>query len=152
MKRNFILTILMLCIGFTTSFAVVGPATPTATTEVAAETPTATPLDFFKSVQTNLEAKKSTKGLTKKEQRLLKKVNRKVKRMERRKAGGKSWTVALILSILLGGLAIDRFYLGYIGLGILKLITLSGFGLWYLIDLILIAIRKVEPKNGSYTD
>lgn len=48
--------------------------------------------------------------------------------------GMKSKVVALILSIFLGELGIDRFYLGYIGTGILKLITCGGFGIWWLID------------------
>lgn len=65
----------------------------------------------------------------------------------------KSKIVALILSIFLGELGIDRFYLGYIGLGILKLITCGGFGIWWLIDLILIATGKLKPKDGSdYSD
>ena len=61
----------------------------------------------------------------------------------------KSKVVALILSILLGELGIDRFYLGYIGTGILKLITCGGFGIWWLIDLIMIATGKLKPKDGS---
>ena len=61
----------------------------------------------------------------------------------------KSKIVALILSIFLGELGIDRFYLGYIGLGILKLITCGGFGIWYIIDIILIATGKLKPKDGS---
>ena len=61
----------------------------------------------------------------------------------------KSKVVALILSIFLGELGIDRFYLGYIGTGILKLITCGGFGIWWLIDLIMIATRKLKPKDGS---
>ena len=65
---------------------------------------------------------------------------------------GKSQLIALILSILLGGLAIDRFYLGHIGTGILKLITFGGFGIWYIIDIILIATGDLEPKNGSYDE
>ena len=61
----------------------------------------------------------------------------------------KSKVVALILSIFLGELGIDRFYLDYIGTGILKLITCGGFGIWWLIDLIMIATGKLKPKDGS---
>ena len=61
----------------------------------------------------------------------------------------KSKVVALSLSIFLGELGIDRFYLGYIGTGILKLITCGGFGIWWLIDLIMIATGKHKPKDGS---
>ena len=63
--------------------------------------------------------------------------------------GMKSKVVALILSIFLGELGIDRFYLGYIGTGILKLITCGGFVIWWLIDLIMIATGKLKPKDGS---
>jgi TM2 domain-containing membrane protein YozV len=49
---------------------------------------------------------------------------------------------------LLGYLAIDRFYLGKIGTGILKLITVGGFGLWYLIDLILVLAGGQHDKRG----
>ncbi len=61
---------------------------------------------------------------------------------------GKDWLVALLLSIFLGTLGIDRFYLGYIGLGILKLITAGGFGIWWLIDVILIATNKLRDSSG----
>lgn len=60
----------------------------------------------------------------------------------------KSYTTALILSIFLGGLGIDRFYLGYTGLGIAKLLTLGGCGIWALIDLVLIAMRNVPDSDG----
>ncbi len=61
----------------------------------------------------------------------------------------KSWTVALLLSIFLGVLGIDRFYLGYTGKGILKLITGGGLGIWWLIDLIKIATNKLPDANGQ---
>jgi TM2 domain-containing membrane protein YozV len=61
----------------------------------------------------------------------------------------KSFTTALILSILLGGLGVDRFYLGYTGLGILKLLTAGGFGVWWLIDVILIATKSLKDSNGQ---
>lgn len=63
-------------------------------------------------------------------------------------AGSKSWLVALLLSIFLGELGIDRFYLGKIGTGILKLITAGGFGIWWLIDLILIATGSMKDAHG----
>ena len=70
-----------------------------------------------------------------------------------RKLGGpavneKSRTTAIILSVVLGELGIDRFYLGYIGLGVLKLLTLGGVGIWWVIDIILIATRSLQPAAG----
>lgn len=61
----------------------------------------------------------------------------------------KSFNVALILSILVGGLGIDRFYLGYTGLGVAKLLTGGGCGVWWLIDLILIATGKMKDAQGN---
>ena len=59
----------------------------------------------------------------------------------------KDWMTALLLSLFLGGLGIDRFYLGHSGLGVLKLLTLGGCGTWALIDLILIATYKLNDSN-----
>ena len=42
---------------------------------------------------------------------------------------------SLILSILVGSLGADRFYLGDIGLGVGKLLTCGGCYIWWLIDL-----------------
>ena len=61
----------------------------------------------------------------------------------------KSKITALLLSIFLGSIGVDRFYLGYKGLGIVKLITCGGFGIWSLIDIILIAVDKLPTKDGQ---
>lgn len=61
----------------------------------------------------------------------------------------KNFLTALLLSIFVGTLGIDRFYLGKIGTGILKLITGGGLGIWWLIDLIMIATGKMKDSEGK---
>tara|TARA_Y100001936_G_scaffold57173_1_gene56138 strand:- start:1005 stop:1226 length:222 start_codon:yes stop_codon:yes gene_type:complete len=58
------------------------------------------------------------------------------------------WTTLLILSVLLGGLGVDRFFSGHIGLGVLKLITIGGCGIWALIDIIMIVTGKFRDGDG----
>ncbi len=52
-----------------------------------------------------------------------------------------NWILALVMSIVFGSLGVDRFIMGHVGLGILKLFTFGGFGVWWLVDLILIATK-----------
>ncbi len=52
-----------------------------------------------------------------------------------------NWILALVISILFGQLGVDRFIMGQVGLGILKLITFGGCGIWWLVDVILIATK-----------
>lgn len=61
----------------------------------------------------------------------------------------KNKTTALLLSIFLGSFGADRFYLGYTGLGIVKLLTCGGCGIWFWIDLIMIITGKLGPADGS---
>ncbi len=70
---------------------------------------------------------------------------------ETKSGGGKSQLIALLLVIFLGVFGIHRFYLGYIGIGIIQLLTAGGFGIWALIDLIRIITGDLKPKNGNYT-
>ena len=60
----------------------------------------------------------------------------------------RNWLTALLLSFFVGFLGVDRFYLGHIGLGILKLLTCGGIGIWSLIDFILIAVDNLRDKEG----
>ena len=56
----------------------------------------------------------------------------------------KNTTTLLIISIFLGSLGVDRFMLGQTGLGILKLLTFGGLGIWTIIDWFTIMGRTKE--------
>ncbi|HEX6109986.1 MAG TPA: TM2 domain-containing protein [Ktedonobacteraceae bacterium] len=52
--------------------------------------------------------------------------------------GSRSWVTAAFLCLFLGWLGVHRFYTGRVVSGILQLLTFGGFGIWALIDLIMI--------------
>jgi len=59
----------------------------------------------------------------------------------------KNPTTLLLISILVGHFGIDRFMLGQTGLGIAKLLTCGGLGIWTIIDWILI---MGETRNVNF--
>lgn len=61
----------------------------------------------------------------------------------------KSFVATWLLSWLLGFFGVDHFYLGKIGTGILKLLTLGGLGVLYLIDLIMVLCGASKTKAGQ---
>jgi TM2 domain-containing membrane protein YozV len=50
---------------------------------------------------------------------------------------GRYLLTGTIFSWALGYVGADRFYKGEVILGLLKLITLGGFGIWYIVDAII---------------
>ncbi|MCX7848104.1 MAG: TM2 domain-containing protein [bacterium] len=63
-------------------------------------------------------------------------------------AAKKDSSIAIILAVLLGWFGIDRFYVGDIGLGLLKLFTGGLCGIMWLIDIFLIS-EKVAAYNRT---
>lgn len=61
----------------------------------------------------------------------------------------KSGIACLLFLIFLGPLGIHRMYVGKMGTGILYLLTLGGFGLWWLIDVILLVAGGFTDSNGA---
>jgi len=62
-----------------------------------------------------------------------------------------NWILCLLMSIFFGGIGVDRFMMGKVGTGILKLVTFGGLGIWWFIDVVLIA-TKYEFKNVKWVE
>lgn len=61
------------------------------------------------------------------------------------KKARKNYFIALILSFY----CLDRFYLGYWKLGLLKIFTLGGLGVWYALDFFRILFFQMRDINGN---
>lgn len=62
-------------------------------------------------------------------------------------ASPKSRLAAALLAFFFGTIGIHRFYVGKIGTGILMILTLGGFGIWTLIDFIMILVGSFKDKQ-----
>jgi TM2 domain-containing membrane protein YozV len=67
-----------------------------------------------------------------------------------RNRGTRSWITALMLSVFLGFLGADRFYLGYPALGVLKGLTAGGIFVWWLFDILLILTDNMIDADGNH--
>ncbi|GAA1814916.1 NINE protein [Agromyces neolithicus] len=64
------------------------------------------------------------------------------------RSAGRTFLATWLFALLLGYWGVDRFYLGKVGTGILKLITLGGLGVWVLVDLLLVLTGAQRDKQG----
>ena len=60
----------------------------------------------------------------------------------------KGFVPAILLCYFLGFLGAHRFYAGKIGTGILMILTFGGFGIWVIVDMVLIATGSFKDKQG----
>lgn len=62
-----------------------------------------------------------------------------------------NWVLCLVMSVFVGWAGVDRYLMHKIGTGLLKLFTFGGLGIWWLVDIILIA-TKYKYKNVKWVD
>jgi len=60
----------------------------------------------------------------------------------------KNYFYALMLCCFLGMFGIHRFYTGYKRIGFIQLLTLGGFGVWWIVDLISMCFNSYKDKYG----
>jgi TM2 domain-containing membrane protein YozV len=60
----------------------------------------------------------------------------------------KSRLVALLLCLFIGWAGAHRFYANKIGTGIIMLVTMGGFGIWYFLDIVMISMGSFKDKEN----
>ncbi|MCY3941782.1 MAG: TM2 domain-containing protein [Gammaproteobacteria bacterium] len=60
----------------------------------------------------------------------------------------KGFVPTALLCYFLGWLGVHRFYAGKVGTGILMLLTIGGFGIWTIVDTVLIITGSFKDKQG----
>lgn len=73
------------------------------------------------------------------------------KKTNKSNAVGVNWVLCLVMSIFFGWVGVDRYLMHKVSTGILKLVTFGGLGIWWLVDIILIA-TKYEYKNVNWVE
>lgn len=61
----------------------------------------------------------------------------------------KNWLIAFCLSFGFGYFGADRFYLNSLWLGLFKLFTLGGLGVWYAIDIVILLMGRMRDADGG---
>ncbi|MFE6736447.1 Ltp family lipoprotein [Microbacterium sp. NPDC057650] len=63
-------------------------------------------------------------------------------------AGARSFLLTWLFALFLGFFGVDRFYLGKVGTGILKIVTFGGLGVWVLVDIVLVLANQTKDAAG----
>lgn len=90
----------------------------------------------------------------KRKKRIFKKTARRTNKLNKNKSipplhGERSQLTAFLLCVLLGIFGAHRFYTGQIGWGVLQLFSLGCCGVFVVIDLVLIVLKRISTKDGQ---
>eukprot|EP00049_Salpingoeca_infusionum_P027414 m.32163 g.32163 ORF g.32163 m.32163 type:complete len:208 (-) comp9488_c0_seq3:5685-6308(-) len=59
-------------------------------------------------------------------------------------SSGKTWAASSLFSLFLGGFGAGRYYLGQVGLPIVKFFTFGGIGVWAVVDAVLAGVYSIQ--------